>query len=433
MNGEAFFMVNEIKRFELSDGVIGNFIPTTRFKTARLSVSFYVPMREDTASAYALLPFILTGCGKEYPTSRIISRHLDNLYNAALACECTKMGDLQLLSVSITCMENKYALDGSDIILKCANMLSSLIFNPLCDEGGFEEQNFEKEKRLMLERIDSEINNKRSYALSRCVAEVCKGEPCSIPRYGSRQGQVELTRGELYAAWETLLRTAYVRIGYLASEENEKVFDILGKAFSDLDRKVVNINNPIVSPAKETVSEIHDRMPVKQGKLVLGFRTNIHGGDKDTYKVMVTTDLFGGGPYSRLFDNVREKMSLCYYCAARANRGKGYMTVDSGVEFDNMDKTHNEILNQLDIVCKGEFDDEALAASKRALCDTFRGAEDSQPLIDRWHADRLFVADAPSPDEVATLINSVTKEDVIETAKTFKLDTVYRLLGQEEK
>lgn len=433
MNGEAFFMINEIKRFELSDGVIGNFIPTTRFKTARLSVSFYVPMREDTASAYALLPFILTGCGKEYPTSRIISRHLDNLYNAALACECTKMGDLQLLSVSITCMENKYALDGSDIILKCANMLSSLIFNPLCDEGGFEEQNFEKEKRLMIERIDSEINNKRSYALSRCVAEVCKGEPCSIPRYGSRQGQVDLTRGELYAAWETLLRTAYVRIGYLASEENEKVFDILGKAFSDLDRKVVNINNPIVSPAKETVSEIHDRMPVKQGKLVLGFRTNIHGGDKDTYKVMVTTDLFGGGPYSRLFDNVREKMSLCYYCAARANRGKGYMTVDSGVEFDNMDKTHNEILNQLDIVCKGEFDDEALAASKRALCDTFRGAEDSQPLIDRWHADRLFVADAPSPDEVATLINSVTKEDVIETAKTFKLDTVYRLLGQEEK
>ena len=433
MNGEAFFMINEIKRFELSDGVIGNFIPTTRFKTARLSVSFYVPMREDTASAYALLPFILTGCGKEYPTSRIISRHLDNLYNAALACECTKLGDLQLLSVSITCMENKYALDGSDIILKCANMLSSLIFNPLCDEGGFEEQNFEKEKRLMLERIDSEINNKRSYALSRCVAEVCKGEPCSIPRYGSRQGQVELTRGELYAAWETLLRTAYVRIGYLASEENEKVFDILGKAFSDLDRKVVNINAPIVSPAKETVSEIHDRMPVKQGKLVLGFRTNIHGGDKDTYKVMVTTDLFGGGPYSRLFDNVREKMSLCYYCAARANRGKGYMTVDSGVEFDNMDKTHNEILNQLDIVCKGEFDDEALAASKRALCDTFRGAEDSQPLIDRWHADRLFVADAPSPDEVAALINSVTKEDVIETAKTFKLDTVYRLLGQEEK
>ena len=433
MNGEAFFMVNEIKRFELSDGVIGNFIPTTRFKTARLSVSFYVPMREDTASAYALLPFILTGCGKEYPTSRIISRHLDNLYNAALACECTKMGDLQLLSVSITCMENKYALDGSDIILKCANMLSSLIFNPLCDEGGFEEQNFEKEKRLMLERIDSEINNKRSYALSRCVAEVCKGEPCSIPRYGSRQGQVDLTRGELYAAWETLLRTAYVRIGYLASEENEKVFDILGKAFSNLDRKVIDINNPIVSPAKETVSEIHDRMPVKQGKLVLGFRTNIHGGDKDTYKVMVTTDLFGGGPYSRLFDNVREKMSLCYYCAARANRGKGYMTVDSGVEFDNMDKTHNEILNQLDIVCKGEFDDEALAASKRALCDTFRGAEDSQPLIDRWHADRLFVADAPSPDEVAALINSVTKEDVIETAKTFKLDTVYRLLGQEEK
>ncbi len=426
-------MINKIKRSTLSNGVTADFIPTARFKTARLSVSFYLPIREDTASAYALLPFILTGCGKEYPTSRIISRELDNLYNASLSCECTKIADMQVLSVAITCMENKYALDGSDIVLKCVNMLSSLIFNPLCDQGGFDEQNFEKEKRLMIERIDSEINNKRSYALNRCVAEMCKGEPCSIARYGSREGQVNLTRKELYAAWETLLRTAYVRIGYLASEENEKVFDILGKAFNEIDRKVCEINEPIVNPAKESISEIFDRMPVKQGKLVMGFRTDIHGSDKDTYKVMVTTDLFGGGPYSRLFDNVREKMSLCYYCAARANRGKGYMTVDSGVEFDNMDKTLNEVLNQLGIVCSGEFDGEVLAASKRALCDTFHGVEDSQTLIDRWYADRVFTADAPSPDEVAELINSVTEDDVIETAKSFKLDTVYRLLGQEEK
>ncbi len=426
-------MINKVLKRELCDGVVADFIPTPRFKTARLSVCFYVPMREDTASAYALLPFIMTGCGKDYATSRLISQRLDDLYGAALACECDKSGDMQVMRMSITCIENKYSIDGGDIALKCAEMLHSLIFNPLVDQGGFEESNFEKEKRLMIERIDSEINNKRSFAIRRCEAELCKGEPNSIPRYGSRQGQVDLTRGELFAAWETLLRTAYVRVAYLASEENDKVFDIFKTAFSSMDRKVIDINKPIVNPAKQTVSEISDRMPVKQGKLVLGFRTPIAGDDRETYKLLVTSDLFGGGPYSRLFDNVREKMSLCYYCAARSNRRKGWLMVDSGVEFDNMDKTHDEILNQLAILCRGEFDDESLAASKLSLCDTFRTVEDSQPVIDRWYADRVFYPDAPTPDELTELVKSVTREDITETAKTLKLDTVYRLLSQEEK
>ncbi len=426
-------MINKVQRRTISEGVVADFIPTSRFKTARLSVCFYVPMKEDTASAYALLPFIMTGCGKQYPTSRLISRRLDNLYGAALACECDKLGDMQVLRMSITCIENKYSLDGSDVSLKCAEMLSSLVFSPLCDEGGFDEPNFEKEKRLMLERIDSEINNKRSYAIRRCEAELCKGEPNSIPRYGSRKGQADLTRAELYAAWETLLRTAYVRVAYLASEENSKVFDIFADAFAKMERNVTDIDTPIVNPAKEAVSEISDRMPVKQGKLVLGFRTSLAGDDRQTYKLMVTSDLYGGGPYSRLFDNVREKMSLCYYCAARTNRRKGWLMVDSGVEFDNMNKAQDEILNQLDILCKGEFDDAALEASKLSLCDSFRTVSDSQPVIDRWYADRVFYLDAPTPEELAELVNSVTREDIIETAKTLKLDTVYRLLGQEEK
>lgn len=44
------------------------------------------------------------------------------------------------------------------------------------------------------------------------------------------------------------------------------------------------------------------------------------------------TDVFGGGPYSRLFMNVREKLSLCYYCSARLIRGKGIIVIQSGIE-----------------------------------------------------------------------------------------------------
>lgn len=426
-------MTEKIINTTLCDGVVGCFIPTLRFKTARLSVSFELPMREDTASAYALLPFILTGCGKKYATSRLISQKLDDLGGAALACECDKLGDSQVLRMSVTCIENKYSLDGRDIVSECADMLLSLIFEPLCDDGGFDESNFEKEKRLMIERIDSEINNKRSYAVRRCEAEMCKGEPNSIARYGSRQGQVDLTRAELFVAWETMLRTAFVRVGYLASEPCERVFDRFKSAFSSIERSVDMPAAPIVGAAKKTVSEITDRMPVKQGKLALGFRTPVAGSDRDTYKMMVMSDLFGGGPYSRLFDNVREKMSLCYYCASRANRRKGWLMVDSGVEFANMDKTYAEILNQLEIMKRGEFDDSALEASKLSLRDSLTGISDSQPITDRWYADRVHFDDALSPDELCGLISSVTRKDVAEMANSLTLDTVYRLLGNEEE
>ncbi|MBQ2422545.1 MAG: insulinase family protein, partial [Clostridia bacterium] len=168
------------------------------------------------------------------------------------------------------------------------------------------------------------------------------------------------------------------------------------------------------------------------GKLVLGFRSSSYGDDRDTYRLMVLSDLFGGGPYSLLFDNVREKMSLCYYCASRTNRRKGFLTVDSGVEFANMDKTYDEILNQLNRLKNGDFDDSLLDASKKSLCESFRALGDSQSVIDRYYADRVHSANPPTPDEMGEFVRSVTREDIIRVANTLKLDTVYRLKATEE-
>ncbi|MBQ5717357.1 MAG: insulinase family protein, partial [Clostridia bacterium] len=229
-----------------------------------------------------------------------------------------------------------------------------------------------------------------------------------------------------------VLSTAFIRVGYLAAEPDERVFDRFKSAFATIERQPEPIVPPVVSPAKATVSEIEDRMAVNQGKLVLGFRTSSHGDDRDTYRLMVLSDLFGGGPYSLLFDNVREKMSLCYYCASRTNRRKGFLTVDSGVEFANMDKTYDEILNQLNRLKNGDFEDSLLDASKKSLCESFRALGDSQSVIDRYYADRVHSANPPTPDEMGELVRSVTRDDIIHVANSLKLDTVYRLKATEE-
>ena len=425
-------MIEKIIKNEIALGVVSVYIPTARFKTARLSVEFELPLVEETASANALLPFLLTGCSKEYPTSLIISRRLDNLYGANLECSCEKRGDSQVLKMSITSIENKYSLDDRNIVGECADMLISLIFNPLVENDRFDEKSFQKERRLMVEKIEGEINNKRNYALYRCEAELLKGEPASIARYGSHEGQLNLTAADLFAAWKRVLSTAFIRVGYLAAEPDETVFDRFKSAFAAIERSPEPIVPPVVSPAKADVSEIEDRMAVNQGKLVLGFRSTVFGDDRDTYKLMVLSDLFGGGPYSLLFDNVREKMSLCYYCASRSNRRKGFLTVDSGVEFANMDKTYDEILNQLNRLKNGDFDDSLIDASKKSLCESFRSLGDSQSVIDRYYADRVHSEKVLTPEEMTELVRSVTREDIIAVANSLTLDTVYRLKATEE-
>ena len=132
-----------------------------------------------------------------------------------------------------------------------------------------------------------------------------------------------------------------------------------------------------------------------------------------------------------LFSNVREKQSLCYYCAARAVRCKGVMTVDSGVEFDKMEQTEKAVLEQLERMKKGEFTDEELSASKLALCGSLRSAKDSQAVMDRWYTERWFDSPRLSPEQVEQQIRGVTREDVVRVANGVRLDTVFRLVAKE--
>ena len=174
-------------------------------------------------------------------------------------------------------------------------------------------------------------------------------------------------------------------------------------------------------------------MAVKQGKLVMGFSADMWGDDDNTLPLMVMPDIFGGGPYSKLFSNVREKMSLCYYCSASTVRQKGLVTVDSGVEAENADKAKREILNQLDAVKNGEFTDFEYEASLKSIRDSLNSYNDSQVTLDTWYALKANNKNLYSPEEIGEKISAITREDIINAAKGIKLHTVYKLLPKEEK
>ena len=422
------------KIYGLSEGAEGLFIKNERFNTTSVSFNFYLPLSADSAAAYALLPFILTTCGAEYPDFSVLNFKLSRLYGARLEASAEKLGDFQLLRMRISVINDKYTFDSESLLKRAIDMLLSLIFKPKTENGAFCEEDLSREKRKAIEHIKGEISEKRIYAKNRLIEEMYKGSAYGVPKCGTVEDVEKITGESLYKAWEDMLKKAFVRVQVIGASIPQRLFETVAESFENINRcEITDCKTSKPTAAVEEPNEVAERMAVKQGKLVMGFSSDMCGDDDLSLPLMVATDIFGGGPYSRLFANVREKMSLCYYCSASAVRQKGLVTVDSGVEAENAEKAQKEILAQLDAVKKGEFTDFEFEASLKSLRDSLNSYNDSQVLLDTWYALKAGNRTLYSPEEIADKIAEITREDIVNAAKGIKLHTVYKLLPKEEK
>lgn len=422
------------KIISLSEGAEGLFIKTDRFKTTLISFNFYLPLKKETVAEFALLPFILTSCSKKYPDFSQLNYKLSRLYGARLDSSAEKYGDWQLLKMTVSVINDRYSLDGESLANRACDMLLGLIFEPSTENGAFLENDVSREKRKAIEHIKGEISEKRILAKNRLIEEMYKDEPYGVPKCGTVEDVEKITGSSLYTAWQNMLKTAFIRVNVVGSSVPSGFFERISENFALLDRKDITLPK-ISAPTKEnkTVSKVTDRMDVKQGKLCLGFSSEMYGNDDDSLPLMIMCDIFGGGPYSRLFSNVREKMSLCYYCSASAVRQKGLITVESGIETENAEKAEKEILNQLETVKKGEFTDFEFESSIKSVCDSLSSYGDSQAAIDTWYTIKINNNGTYSPTEIAERIKAITRDEVTAAAKGVKLHTVYKLLPKEEK
>ena len=419
---------------DLQNGVEGLFIKNNRFNTTLISYNFYLPLKKETVAANALLPFMLTSCSKKYPDFSKLNYKLAKLYGARLNASAEKYGDYQLLKMTISVINDRFSLEGESLVKTASELLLGLIFEPNTENNTFMEDDMKREKRKAIEHIKSEISEKRIYAKKRLIEEIYADEPYGLPKCGTIEDVEAITGESLYNAWENMLKESFVRVQVVGACVPSGLFDDIAERFNLVERN--NITNCKISTPTKSIAKpknVTDYMDVAQGKLCLGFSSDIYGNDDNTLPLMVMSDIFGGGPYSRLFSNVREKLSLCYYCSSAAIRQKGLITVESGVETQNCEKAEKEILNQLKIVKKGEFTDFEFESSIKSITDSLNTYNDSQNSIDLWYTikvnnDRLY-----SPSDIAEMVSKITRDDVVNAAKGVKLHTVYKLLPKEAK
>jgi predicted Zn-dependent peptidase len=386
---------------------------------------------DSSASANAVVSKILTNSCRAYPDLRSLNARLAELYAARLSGGVGNLGDTQYVELSIKTIDTRFALDGEDTMGEGVQILLDCLFDPLLQESGgaFAESVTATEKQACIDTIEAELNEKRAYSVRQATKLLCKGEPVAIDPHGTIAGVEAVTPQSAYEAYRKLLAAARVEIICVGCNNFESAGEILTREFAKIPRSEMEDCHSAASVLKPEVLTHTETMEVNQSKMVLGFKCDC--SDSDALAVM--TKIYGGSATSKLFENVREKMSLCYYCWARFHDSKKLLIAECGVERDNIDKARDEILAQLDSMRKSDFSDTELNQALLSLDNDLKLINDSLSGIKSWYLTHIYLCDIITPEQAIERYTAVAKdrERIVKAANSVKLDTVYVLAESE--
>ena len=426
----------EYSRAELMPGVYLSHLRCDKFKTACLSVTLLTQLRRETASMNALIPSVLRRGTARYGDLEQLAARLDELYGAAIEPVVRRVGEIHCVGFFASFAESACLPGGEELLTPVCELLAEMLLAPNTRGGLLLPQYVDSEKEKLLDVIRGRVNDKRSYAVQRCLEEMCCCEDYAVSRFGDEASCEAIHYKKLTRHYRELLRTCPMEFFYCGQAPLRRVKQALRDALSGLPRGELDLDigtDLRMNALEEQPRYVEERLDVTQGKLVLGFRLGECMEDPDLAALYVFNAVFGSGPTSKLFLNVREKLSLCYYAGSILVIRKGLMLVSSGVAFENFGAARDEILAQLEAIRNGEITDEEMEWARRGVASDLRAMLDSPGELEGfWLAQALDGLDY-GPEALAELVGEVTKEQVVAVAKSVVCDLIYFLRGRDEE
>lgn len=424
----------EGKRTQLFPGVWLRTVHTDKFKSAYLSLTLMTQLNRENASANALLPRVLRRGTMVHPDMESLSAALDELYGGAVEPVVRKKGESQCVGFLASFLDNAYALNGEDILSGAAELLGEMLLNPLTRDGVFDPDYVEGEKANLIDELRGQINDKRIYATRRLTQLMCREESFGADKLGQEDKVAAITPESLWARYQKLLSSAQIEVYYSGSADPDRVREIMERVFSTLpvSQEREEPECEVRIHAEQEPNVIEEVMDVNQGKLAMGWRTGgITVWEEECPALVLCSAVFGGTSMSKLFMNVRERLSLCYYASSALEKQKGLMIVSSGIEFQNYETAKREILAQLEDVKAGKITDDELEGARRILINQYRSIEDEQGRMEEYWLGQAAAGTEDDPGTLAARLETVTGEQIAQVARKLELDTVYFLKGKE--
>ena len=418
------------QRLTLMPDVYLTILETDKFRTNCLSLNILRPLCAQEAAKNALLPdVLLRGC-RMCKDMEEISAWLDQRYGAGVQAMVRKKGEVQDVGFFLDYIDQRFVSPEENLTRDICQLMGSFLLEPVLENGVFRQDYVDGEKVNLINAIMAQINDKRTYAAIRLRQEMFSQEAYGVSKYGQRQEVEAITPESLYEHYRYVLAHSRIELIFVGRTDPEQLRQYLLEALAGLPREQVDAVGTIEGTCGEQVWEVQETMDVTQGTLVMGLRTGITVGSPEDPALLLLNTVFGGGITSKLFQNVRERMSLCYYASSGLDRFKGIMTVASGVDPAQYEAAKGEILRQLEACRQGEITDAELEAARSALCSSLRSSGDSLGRMEDYYLGQAIGGFDDTPESLEAALRHVTREAVQAAARKLRLDTVFFLKGE---
>ena len=415
-----------MKRENLAPGVFLNTLDAQKFNRCRITIRFQYPACRETATASAVLPLVLERCCADYPDMTLLSRRLAKLYGADLSVDNSTNGANRVLTVSVTGIKDEFALEGEDLTAEYADLVFGVAFRPYLVNGRFDEEALAIERGKLRQQLQAEVNDKRLYCVRQARRRFFGDSLAGVERDGYLEEVDGVTPQLLTQVYEEMLCRASIEVTAIGAKD-ETVRRLLLAALEGRKRDWQAPMPGLFMPRRQPDHQV-ETMDMVQAKLCLLFTAGRCTGAQEIAASRLAMALYGGSVTSRLFLNVREKQSLCYYCSSSYTSVTGCMMVDSGVEPANARKAEAAILKELAQLCDGPITDEEMEDCRRGLLSSLESVEDSLSGLEGWYfAEIARGGPVSTPAQARAALEQVTKEQVRQVLRQFTLSVSYLL------
>ncbi len=410
---------------QFHDGLGWYVYPTHRFKSITLQAFWVNDMDPATVSFGALLPHILKRGTVSWPNFTAIHQQLESLYGATFRADVGKIGDKQLISVSLEIIHGQYLPGKPDTLKAGLEFLDEVINRPRLNiDGVFEREYVTQEKELLTRQIHALINDKGQYALYRLIETMAKGRSFGLRKLGRVEDLAKVTPEALYGYYQTVHRNSPFVLIAVGDMDPDVIASYVTGNWNGSRRELVKIQ-PYTPLNRD--HEVIEKQPVQQGKVNLGYSTRRTFASADYPALMMYAGVLGGFAHSKLFVNVREKESLAYYAYARLDAALALMIIGAGIEFDDYPAVKRIIGEQLEAMRQGDIDDQEMRFTEEAFRNDILSEEDVPTQLIGRQMEKLVLGGGLSGEALIRALESVTVREIQRVAEDITLDTIYFL------
>ena len=400
-------------------------IKSNNFKTISFKIVFWNELKKEDLAYRNMLVNNLLFSSHKYNTNRKIAIRKEELYSADIYGKTYRKGTQIVTEICLSSIEDKFAEEGN--FRESLEFLFDCINNPNINNGAFDETSFNITKDNITNSIKSEKENPNFEAYQKYKELIGKDKVFVGSILGTLEDVENITPSSLYEYYKTFFDDNHIDIYVLGSVEEKDILDI--DKYLKFGSNHISYTSTYVNYEKD-YSEKEEDSKFNQSKLFMGGSIKSLTEHEKKYESIIYNIILGNSPTSKLFQNIREKMSYAYTISSSINRLDGMFVISAGISSKNYESTKNEVMNQIKEMKQGFFNDKDINDAKEVILSIIEEINDNPwSIIDHYNNYLYFGAD--TIENQIQEINKIQKDDIVNVANKINIDTVF-LLKEDE-